>query len=131
MANLAAGYSDDMRRTPEQRMMRWMTAGAYTMRHWRGVLLSIWLGTVALFGLFAWWGFANRDGGFGAFVFFVFGFTVLAMVIRYPRRLFRSFVAARRSPGQTPARAGGVIDTEADVRERPRRDPPPLGPHRG
>jgi len=110
-------------------MMKWMTAGAYTMRHWRGILLSIWLGTVATFGLLAWWGFGNRDSGFGAFVFTVFTLLVIAMVFRYPRRLLRSWRTSRRGPPAV-GRPGGVIDAEADVRDRPRREPPPLGPRR-
>lgn len=127
MANLQRGYSEPMsRRTPQDRVTRWMNAGAYTMRHWRGILLSIWLGFVAVFGLIAWWGYANRDSGFGAFVFTLFGLVVLAMLIRYPRRLLRSI----RTPDRTvppPPQPRGVIDTDATVRERPRRDPPELG----
>jgi len=114
--------------------MRWMAAGAYTMRHWRGVLLSIWIGTLAAFGLIAWWGYQNRDGGFGAFVFTLFGFIVLAMLIRFPRRLFRSMRGPQRSQPDQPGgpdfrgRDGGVIDTDAEVRDRPRPDAPPLEP---
>lgn len=109
--------------------MRWMSAGAYTMKHWRGILLGMWAGTLALFGLIAWWGYDNRDGGLGAFTFTLFGFLVLAMLVRFPRRLIRSMRSARRAP-QGNATPPGVIDTDATVRDRGRSDPPPLGPAR-
>ena len=120
-----------MPRTPEQKVQRLMNASAFTVRHWRGILLSIWAGTVGVFALLAWWGFANRDRGLGEFVFIVFGFVTLAMLLRFPRRLIRAMWAARgaAAPGTPPhgaaPRPPGPIDRTIIDADAVERDPPP------
>lgn len=108
-----------------------MSAGAWSVRHWRGMLLGMWLATLAVFASLAWWGFANRDRAWGSMTATMFGLIAIAMIFRFPKRLVRAMWTARRrgpartAPPGTPP--GGIIDTEGTVRPRPSRPLPPRG----
>jgi hypothetical protein len=119
-SNRLVGIVNGVREEPlspfERRFRRWLAAGAFTARHWRGMLLSLYAATLALFALLTWAGYAHRARGWGTLFELFFGFFAVVTLMRFPRRLvasMRRVSRERRRMRASGMSSGDVIDVDA------------------